>query len=174
MHLYYQPDRGYSPSLFEILVTYMVPLPRPAGSYLPPDVSRIDVTYSPGGDSLSTSRAITDSAVIRELVRIVNRMPVRADWLSWCSPGTDSPPTATLVFQSNAGAMTVSEIRGCPFRVEVERYPDLEDSHNRLWDAVERLVGVDDGVEGGQSSENDGKLPSRIGPTPAPTPTPQR
>ncbi|MDP3063840.1 MAG: hypothetical protein Q8O40_11625 [Chloroflexota bacterium] len=170
VHLYYKPDLAHSPTLFEVLVTYMAPLPRPAGSYLPPDVSRFDVTYSPGGDSLSTSKAITDSAVIRELVRIVNRMPVRADWLSWCSPDADSPPTATLVFQSKAGTTTVSVIRGCPMRVEMAPYPDLQDSYNRLWDAVARLMGVDTGVESGESSKNDGKLPSRIGPTPAPTP----
>ncbi|MDP2948967.1 MAG: hypothetical protein Q8P22_05470 [Chloroflexota bacterium] len=173
VHLYYKPDLEYSPSLFELLVTYMAPLPRPVGSYLPPDVSRVDVTYAPGGDSPVLSNAVADPAVIRDLVRIVNRMPVRADWISWCSIDMGPPPTATLVFQSNEGATTVSDIRGCPFRVEMEPYPDLQDSYNRLWDAVERFMGVDTGVEGGESSENDAKLPSSIGPTPPPTPTPQ-
>jgi hypothetical protein len=143
--------------VFELLVTYTVPLPKPPEEELPDDIDSIAMTYFSG--NLTTVKTITDSQAVTQLVSMVNALPVRPDYVSSC--GFGGPQTIfRLVFHSQSkGDITVSDIIGCGVTgIHIDNYPILEDTHGLLQEAVEQILGIQstNNGSGGNCTANNG------------------
>jgi hypothetical protein len=141
IHVYNVPGAP----VFEILVTYRAPLPKPAEETLPSDINSMKITYSGYPNSaLPTVKNITERQTVIELVNMVNALPVRPDYAYTGGPIGEGPQTIfSLVFHSpSAGDITVTSVLGFgETGVHVGDHPILEDVHNLLREAVEQLVG---------------------------------
>jgi len=128
--------------VFELLVTYSVPLPKPPEEKLPDDIESITVTYFSG--VLPTVKILTNSQVVMQLVSMVNALPVRPDYAYTGLLTSGGPRTIfSLVFHSQSkGDITVSDIIGLQETgIHVDNYPILEDTHGLLQEAVEQILG---------------------------------
>jgi len=142
LHVYDVHDVPGDP-VFELLVFYSVPLPKPPEEKLPDDIESITVTYFSG--VLPTVETLTDSHVVMQLVSIVNTLPVRPDYIYVGGPLPSGPQTIfCLVFHSQSkGNITVSDIIGLEETgIHVGDYPILEDTHGLLREAVEQILGI--------------------------------
>jgi hypothetical protein len=139
VHVY--NGNGSPATVIELLVTYTVPLPKPAGESLPDDIGSVTVAYLPGtGDAVTKN--ITDALTVADLVGMVNALPVRPDYITTGpGPGWDGPYTLyTLVFHSaSQGDLTVTGTT-VPFGVHFGDYPVLDDPHQLLKEAVQLLA----------------------------------
>ncbi len=129
-------------TVFELLVTYTVPLPKPPEEELPADINSITMSYFSG--NLTTVQTITGSEVITQLVSMVNALPVRPDYAYSCPIGLETRTIFSLVFHSQSkGNITVSYITGCgETGIYIGNYPILEDVHGLLQEAVEQILGI--------------------------------
>jgi hypothetical protein len=148
---------------------YIATPPRPAGSYLPADVARVQITLvlpmsSAGGQQQRISRAVAGAIVPRPLVRAIND-------LSRLDVGVHSCPasfgqSATLVFQRPTGKSitVIVDADGCR-DVTVKPYPPLTDGSQTVWKAVTALV-----YAGGTPTPTafDSTVAPAVTPTPAP------
>ncbi|MDD5094394.1 MAG: hypothetical protein PHV74_08460 [Dehalococcoidia bacterium] len=129
--------------VFELLVTYSVPLPKPPEEQLPDDIDSITATYF--SDFVPTVKILTDSQVIMQLMSMVNILPVRPDYVYIGGPLAGGPQTIfRLVFHSQSkGDITVSDIISLEETgIHVGDYPILEDTHGLLREAVEQTLGA--------------------------------
>jgi len=143
VHVYHPAPNSRYPVVFEILATYLVPLPRPPEEYLPDDIIRVDVTF--GSYGTTTTKEIADATTIQSLVSTVNRLPVLPDWGYMEPPSGCSNVGTTLVFHFQDGRTKKVRIlrEGCPSRVEFESYPYLHDARNVLSEAAQRAIGLE-------------------------------
>lgn len=118
--------------------------PRPVSSYVPPGVSEVDIAYFPGGHGSTTTLTVTDKAAIRSLVRAVNRLPIRSNWLTSGGPlflgdRPPAPPGARIQFVSAEGEWAVHWGGGEPISVEPSG-TELDDPHGVFWLKVMSLI----------------------------------
>ncbi|MBM3933284.1 MAG: hypothetical protein FJ319_03110 [SAR202 cluster bacterium] len=152
--------------------------PRPTDSYLPSNINSIGIDYV-SWDGVRRSAEVTDRETADDMARIFNRMPPRpTDQTYFCRPGAgilelgtttteirDQHPTIRLQLRTSQGSQEVRIIHGCPFRVEFGAHPDLQDTRNLLWEAVEVALGV-------RVKENISISAPPAYPTPPPAPIP--
>ncbi len=135
---------GVPDPVFEILITYSVPLPKPPEEALPSDIDSVKVTYFGYLEGvLPRVKTLTDKQDVMQLVNMVNALPVRPDYATGGS--TKGPETIfSLVFHSpSEGDITVTSILGGEETgVNIGDYPILEDTHNLLREAVKQVLGV--------------------------------
>jgi hypothetical protein len=142
-HFYPQGD---GVTVLDVLVVYLEPLPKPDGPVIPLDVERVEIDYLPEDTSYVTS----EPAAVQRLAAMVNGLPVRPDYTQFCPIGIEESG-ATLTFVSSEGSSW--EVRiihpGCPYRVEFEPYPHLQDTRQLLWEAVQEVIGEGEPYEAG-------------------------
>jgi len=139
VHIYDMP----STLVFELLVTYSVPLPKPPEEKLPDDIHSITVTYFSG--VLPTVKILTDSQVVMQLASMVNALPVRPDYAYTGLLTSGGPQTifSLVIHSQSKGDITVSDIIGCAETgIHESDYPILEDTHGLLREAVEQILGI--------------------------------
>jgi hypothetical protein len=143
VHVYDVPDAP----VFEVLVTYSVPLPKSPEKALPSDIDSVEVTYFGYSESaLPRVKTLTDRQAVMQLVNMVNALPVRPDYAYIGGPMSGGPQTIfSLVFHSpSKGDITVTSVLGFDETgVHVGDYPILEDVHNLLREAVEQVLDVE-------------------------------
>jgi hypothetical protein len=125
---------------------YIATPPRPAGSYLPGDVSRVQITYvlplpqpPSTGPQPRLYRTVSDAAALRPLVRAINALTRLDVGVRPCPISFGE--SAALVFQRPAGKpiTVIVDADGCR-HVTVGPYPPLSDPSQAVWKAVSALV----------------------------------
>lgn len=111
--------------------------PRPAGSYLPPDIARVRVSYhrtvagsagpnGPGGHDLYITRTIANRAAIAKLVTTINSLHRSDEGVVNC-PNERYTEQATMIFDTRSGKHVPVSVSGfCVYTVVVAHYPPLE------------------------------------------------
>ena len=69
--------------VFELLVTYTVPLPKPAAESIPDDIQSVKIDYLPSTAN-EVTKTFTDTKSINSLVTLVNNLPVSPDYAGVC------------------------------------------------------------------------------------------
>ncbi len=140
VHVYTSSSSSMLP-VFELLVTYTVPLPKPPEESLPNDISSVKITYAPDTAS-AVVKTITDAQAIKSLVNMVNGLPVRPDYITTGPlPGMSRQTLFSLIFHSTAkGDITVTDVTFEGIRFD--DYPLLDDPHNLLQEAVRQMLGI--------------------------------
>jgi hypothetical protein len=117
---------------------------RLAGSYLPADVTNVQITYllpmpPNGGKQPRITRTVSDAAALQPLVRAINALKNLDIGLHGCP--FSAGESATLVFQRRSGQRitVVDNADGCR-DVTVQPYPPLSDGSQTVWKAVTALV----------------------------------
>ena len=144
VHVYTSQDISES-LVFELLVTYSIPLPKPPKENLPADIESVQIDYAPG-TAKEVEKTITDARVIKRLVSMVNGLTVSPDYVTTGGPIPNpgvlpSPqPLFSLTFHSTIqGNITVSYILGA---IKMDGYPALVDTHGLFEEAVEQMLGI--------------------------------
>jgi hypothetical protein len=144
IHVYDVPGNP----VFELLVTYTLPLPKPDEEVLPSDTDSVEITYfGYSEDDLPRIKTLTDKRDVMQLVNMVNALPVRPDYVYMGSPMSGGPQTIfSLVFHSpSKGNITVSDIVGqgrTGIGIHISGFPILEDTYGLLLETIEQLLGV--------------------------------
>ncbi len=127
---------------FELLVVYVVPLPKPSSAGLPSDIDSVKITYYRFSRP-AVINTVTSHDEVERLVAAANLLPVRPDF-SINQPATGPETVFRLVCHSpSQGNIEVTEILGgSGGGVHIADRAILWDVHNVLRDEVERLVGV--------------------------------
>lgn len=139
VHVYNSPNNLES-SVFELLVIYTVPLPKPAEESLPGDINSLQIDYAPGTAN-EVVKTITDSQIITTLVSMVNNLPVRPDYITTGGPIGALQTLYRLLFHSAArGDITITDtiISG----IQMDDYPNLDDPHNLFQEALKQVLGI--------------------------------
>ncbi|MDQ2741306.1 MAG: hypothetical protein M3Z66_03275 [Chloroflexota bacterium] len=118
--------------------------PRPAGSYLPHDITRVAVNYGgpyvhqSSGAQLGGRLTITNPVEIDRLVAAINTLTHIIDGVRFCPALRGG--YATMVFRTRPGStITVTDEPLC-LGVHVGSYPALEDSSQVVWTALTAIV----------------------------------
>ena len=134
--------------VFELLVTYTVPLPKPDEEALLSDIDSVEVTYFGYSEGdLPRIKILTNKRDVMQLVNMVNALPVRPDYIYFGDLLPDRSQTIfRLVFHSpSKGNITVSDIVGqgrTGIGIHISGFPILEDTHGLLLETIEQLLGV--------------------------------
>jgi hypothetical protein len=142
VHVHTVPNAVPSATVFELLVIYRVPLPKPPEEILPDDIDSITVTYYSSVEPIV--KTLTESQVIMKLVGMVNTLPVRPDYM-YFGGLSDGPYTIfSLVFHLRSrGDITVTDIVDLKETgIHVGDYPILEDRYELFREAVEQILGI--------------------------------
>ncbi len=139
VHVY--TGSGSSISLvFELLVTYTVPLPKPAAENLPGDIQNVKIDYYPGAAN-EVVKTITDAKSINTLVNEVNTLPVSPDYVRLGPAGISPQTLFSLTFHSKSqGDIVITDVTydGIHFG----NYPTLADPYNFFRQAVAKMAGI--------------------------------
>lgn len=129
-----------TPTVIELLVTRVVPIPHPAEELLPDDIDRVAATYAPG-TATAVTKTFTDSQTIDSLLNLFNGLPQRPDYITTGPPIGVYPQTLfTLVFHSRTkGDLTVTDVTYQGIRLG--NYPVLDDPQDVFLGTVKQLLG---------------------------------
>jgi hypothetical protein len=140
VHVYFSAGSS-TPPVFELLVTNTVPLPKPTEEKLPDDINSVQLDYAPDTAN-AVVKTVTDAQSVKDLVNMVNNLPVRPDYIILGGPGLlQQTLFLRLVFHSTSqGDITVTDVTfdGIHFG----EYPLLDDPHNLLQEAVKQVLGI--------------------------------
>jgi len=141
VHVHAVPNVMPSTTVFEILVIYHVPLPKPPEEILPDDIDSITATYFSGVEPIV--KTITGSQVINQIVNMVNNLPVRPDYM-YFGGISGSATIFSLLFHSKArGYITVTDVIGHQETgIHIDDYPILEDVHGIFRENLGKILGV--------------------------------
>jgi hypothetical protein len=135
----YTPGSAKTP-VFELLVTYTVPLPKPSAESLPGDVESVKIDYMPGTAN-EVIKTFKDTQSIQSLVNLVNSLPVAPDTLRTGQIGVSPQTLFSLTFHSIAqGNIKITDVTYDG--VHFGDYPLLDDPHNLFQKAVEQMLGI--------------------------------
>jgi len=135
----YTPGSSTTP-VFELLVTYTVPLPKPSAENLPGDVESVKIDYVPGTAN-EVVKTFKDTQSIQSLVNLVNNLPVAPDYVRTGTTGLSPQTLFKLTFHSiSQGNIMINDVNyeGIHFG----DYPLLDDPHNLFQKAVEQMLGI--------------------------------
>jgi len=135
----YTPGSSTTP-VFELLVTYTVPLPKPSAENLPGDVESVKIDYVPGTAN-EVVKTFKDTQSIQSLVNLVNSLPVAPDYVRTGPIGVSPQTLFSLIFHSiSQGNIMITNVtyEGIHFG----DYPLLDDPHNLFQKAVEQMLGI--------------------------------
>ena len=135
----YTPGSSTTP-VFELLVTYTVPLPKPSAENLPGDVESVKIDYVPGATN-EIVKTFKDTQLIQSLVSLVNSLPVAPGYARTGQFGISPETLFSLTFHSNSqGNITITDVTldGIHFG----DYPLLDDPHNLFQKAVLQMLGI--------------------------------
>ena len=136
----YNMQNTLGSSVFELLVIYTVPLPKPLEESLPNDIEGVQIDFAPGTAN-HVVKTITDMQAVTNLAGMVNNLPVRPDYIITGGPMGGQTTLFRLVFHSKTkGDITVTDdiIQG----IQMNDYPSLDDPHGLLKELVGQLVGI--------------------------------
>jgi hypothetical protein len=140
VHVYTISSSSRAP-VFELLVVYAVPLPKPSAENLPGDVQNVKIDYYPGAAN-EVIKTFTDAKSINALVNGVNTLPVAPDYIRLGPPAGVSPQTLfTLTFHSKSqGDIVITDVTydGIHFG----DYPLLSDPNNIFQQEVAKMAGI--------------------------------
>ena len=139
VHVYTVSGSTLSP-VFELLVIYTVPLPKPAAESLPGDIQSVKIDYLPGTAN-EVLKTFTDTQSVNNLVNLVNNLPVSPDYARTMPIGVSPQTLFTLTFRSiSQGDIVVTDVTydGIHFG----DYPLLADPQNLFQKAVEQMLGI--------------------------------
>jgi len=135
----YTPGSSTTP-VFELLVTYTIPLPKPSAENLPSDIESVKIDYVPGTAN-EVVKTFKDTQAIQSLVNLVNSLPVAPDYMRTGQFGVSPETLFSLTFHSNSqGNITITDVtlEGIHF----SDYPLLDDPHNLFQEAVLQMLGI--------------------------------
>ena len=136
VHVYTGSGPSTSP-VFELLVVYTVPLPKPAAENLPNDIQNVRIDYLPNTAN-EVVKTFTDKQSMNNLVSMVNSLPVSPDFIRTMPPGQTF---FTLTFHSSSmGDIVITDVTydGIHFG----DYPLLYDPYNLFQQVVENMLGI--------------------------------
>ena len=139
VHVYTGSGFLMSP-VFELLVTYTVPLPKPATESLPSDIQSVKIDYLPGTAN-EIMKTFTDKQSENNLVSLVNSLPVSPDFVRTMPIGVSPQTLFVLTFHSiSLGDIVITDVTydGIHFG----DYPLLYDPYNLFQQAVENMLGI--------------------------------
>jgi hypothetical protein len=135
----YTPGSSKTP-VFELLVTYTVPLPKPSAESLPGDVESVKIDYMPGTAN-EVVKTFTDTQSVNNLVNLVNNLPVSPDYARSMPIGVAPQTLFTLTFHSiSQGDIVITDVTYDG--VHFGDYPLLADPQNLFQKAVEQMLGI--------------------------------
>jgi len=139
VHVYTGSGSSLSP-VFELLVIYTVPLPKPAAESLPGDVESVKIDYMPGTAN-EVVKTFTDTQSVNNLVNLVNNLPVSPDYARSMPIGVAPQTLFTLTFHSiSQGDIVITDVTYDG--VHFGDYPLLADPQNLFQKAVEQMLGI--------------------------------
>jgi hypothetical protein len=139
VHVYTVSGSSMAP-VFELLVTYTVPLPKPAAESLPGDIQSVKIDYLPG-TSNEVTRTITDTKTINNLVNLVNNLPVSPGYARLGPMGVSPQTLFTLTFHSiSRGDIVITDVTYDG--VHFGDYPLLADPQNLFQQSVQQILGI--------------------------------
>jgi hypothetical protein len=133
---------GSGPStspVFELLVIYTVPLPKPAANLLK-DVQNVKIDYLPNNAN-EIVKTFTDKQSVNNLVSMVNSLPVSPGFIRSLPAGISPQTFFTLTFHSvSQGDIVITDVTydGIHFG----DYPLLYDPYNYFEQAVENMLDI--------------------------------
>jgi hypothetical protein len=139
VHIYTGSDSSMA-SVFELLVIYTVPLPKPSNESLPGDIQSVKIDYYPGAANEAV-KTFTDAKSINTLVNMVNTLPVSPDYIRTGPVGISPQTLFTLTFHSiSQGDIVITDVSydGIHFG----DYPLLSDPNNFFQQAVAKMAGI--------------------------------
>ncbi len=133
-------------ALFDMLVSYLSPSPKPSREMIPADIARVDITYNSNVTDRdiplsTTSKTITDKATIKRLIDAINQMPLDSNWMRFQCVGHNNNATLQFKPKNNGADITVKIVNGCIFFVSFEGFPNLEDVNRVLWNMILDIFG---------------------------------
>ena len=134
---------GSGPStspVFELLVIYTVPLPKPAAENLPNDIQNVRIDYHPNAAN-EVVKTFSDTESVNSLVSMVNGLPVSPDFIRSLPSGVSPQTFFTLTFHSiSVGDIVITDVTydGIHFG----DYPLLYDPYKFFEQAVENMLGI--------------------------------
>jgi hypothetical protein len=139
VHVYTISGSSMAP-VFELLVTYTVPLPKPAGESLPGDIQSVKIDYLPGAAN-EVTKTITDTKTINNLVNLVNNLPVSPGYARLGPMGVSPQTLFTLTFHSTSrGDIVITDVTYDG--VHFGDYPPLADPQNLFQQVVQQILGI--------------------------------
>ena len=139
VHVYSVSGSSMAP-VFELLVTYIVPLPKPTAESLPGDIQSVKIDYLPG-TSNEVTRTITDTKTINNLVNLVDNLPVSPGYARLGPMGVSPQTLFTLTFHSiSRGDIVITDVTYDG--VHFGDYPLLADPQNLFQQAVQQILGI--------------------------------
>jgi hypothetical protein len=139
VHVYTVSGSSRAP-VFELLVIYTVPLPKPSAESLPGDIQNVKIDYYPGAAN-EVVKTFTDAKTINSLANEVNALPVAPDVFRSMPIGISPQTLFTLTFHSKSqGDIVITDVTydGIHFG----DYPLLSDPNSFFQEAVAKMVGI--------------------------------
>jgi hypothetical protein len=126
--------------VFELLVIYTVPLPKPSAESLPGDIQNVKIDYYPGAAN-EVVKTFTDAKTVNSLANEVNALPMAPDVFRSMPIGISPQTLFTLTFHSKSqGDIVITDVTydGIHFG----DYPLLSDPNSFFQEAVAKMVGI--------------------------------
>jgi len=139
IHVYTVSGSSRGP-VFELLVIYTVPLPKPSAESLPGDIQNVKIDYYPGAAN-EVVKTFTDAKTLNSLANEVNALPVAPDVFRSMPIGISPQTLFTLTFHSKSqGDIMITDVTydGIHFG----DYPLLSDPNNFFQVAVAKIAGI--------------------------------
>jgi hypothetical protein len=139
VHVYTVSGSSRGP-VFELLVIYTVPLPKPSAENLPGDIQNVKIDYYPGATN-EVIKTFTDAKTLNSLANEVNALPVAPDVFRSMPIGISPQTLFTLTFHSKSqGDIMITDVTydGIHFG----DYPLLSDPNNFFQVAVAKIAGI--------------------------------
>jgi hypothetical protein len=139
VHVYTVSGSSRGP-VFELLVIYTVPLPKPSAESLPGDIQNVKIDYYPGAAN-EVVKTFTDAKTLNSLANEVNALPVAPDVFRSMPIGISPQTLFTLTFHSKSqGDIMITDVTydGIHFG----DYPLLSDPNNFFQVAVAKIAGI--------------------------------